>query len=73
MINLETTLRGYYVELSKLTHTEVKMAEELRDSDKIDVATITFILNKLFQCVASTIEEVDKDKRALFLPYYKIK
>lgn len=63
---LETTLRGYYVELSKLTHTEVKMAEELRDSDKIDVATITFILNKLFQCVASTIEEVDKDKRALF-------
>lgn len=63
---LETTLRGYYVELSRLTHTEVKMAEELKDSDKIDVATVTYVMNKLFQCVASTIVEVDNDKRALF-------
>lgn len=70
---LETTLRGYYVELSKLTHTEVKMAEELKDSDKIDVATINFILNKLFQCVASTITELDSTKRAMFFSLLKDK
>ena len=63
---LETTLRGYYIELSRLTHTEVKMAEELKDSDKIDVATVTYVMNKLFQCVASAIVEVDNEKRALF-------
>ena len=70
---LETTLRGYYVELSKLTHTEVKMAEELKDSDKIDVATINFILNKLFQCVAATITELDSTKRAMFFSLLKDK
>ena len=68
---LETTLRGYYVELSRLTHTEVKMAEELKDSDKIDVATINFILNKLFQCVAATITELDSTKRSMFFSLLK--
>ena len=63
---LEVTLRGYYDALAKLTHTEVKMAEELKDSDKLDVATVTFVLNKLFQCVSATITEVDKDKSAMF-------
>ena len=70
---LEANLRGYYVELSRLTHTEVKMAEELRDSDKIDVATINFILNKLFQSVAAAINEVDITKRALFFSVRKNK
>ena len=63
---LETTLKGYYQELSKLTHTEVKMAEELKDSDKIDVATINFVLNKLFQCVSHTVSEVSPDKKEMF-------
>lgn len=63
---LEVTLRGYYDALAKLTHTEVKMAEELKDSDKLDVSTVTFVLNKLFQCVNNTINEVDKDKSAMF-------
>jgi hypothetical protein len=63
---LETTLKGYYVELAKLTHTEVKMAEELRDTDTVDVATINFTLNKLFQCVHLTINEIQPDKRDIF-------
>lgn len=63
---LETTLKGYYQELAKLTHTEVKMAEELKDSDKIDVATINFVLNKLFQCVSHTVSEVVPDKKEMF-------
>lgn len=63
---LEVSLRGYYESLAKLTHTEVKMAEDLKDSDKIDVSTINFILNKLFQCVFSTIKEVDADKVSMF-------
>lgn len=70
---LEANLRGYYIELSRLTHTEVKMAEELRDSDKIDVATINFILNKLFQSVATAINDVAPDKRALFFSVLKNK
>lgn len=70
---LETTLRGYYVELSRLTHTEVKMAEELKDSDKVEVSTVNFVLNKLFQCVASTITEVDTTKRAMFFSLLKDK
>lgn len=70
---LETTLKGYYIELSRLTHTEVKMAEELKDSDKIDVATINFILNKLFQCVAATITELDSTKRSMFFSLLKEK
>lgn len=70
---LEANLRGYYIELSRLTHTEVKMAEELRDSDKIDVATINFILNKLFQSVATAIKDVAPDKQALFFSVLKNK
>jgi hypothetical protein len=70
---LEVSLRGYYESLAKLTHTEVKMAEELKDSDKIDVATINFILNKLFQCVFSTIKEVDADKSSMFYNILKDK
>ena len=70
---LEVTLRGYYDALAKLTHTEVKMAEELKDSDKLDVATVNFVLNKLFQCVSATINEVDKDKSAMFFSVLKEK
>lgn len=70
---LEQSLRGYYVELSRLTHTEVKMAEELKDSDKVDVATVNFILNKLFQCVALAITEVDDGKKAVFFSLLKDK
>lgn len=70
---LEVSLRGYYESLAKLTHTEVKMAEELKDSDKIDVSTINFILNKLFQCVFATIKEVDADKVSMFSSLLKEK
>ena len=70
---LEVSLRGYYESLAKLTHNEVKMAEELKDSDKIDVATINFILNKIFQCVFSTVKEVDSEKSAMFYNILKEK
>ena len=70
---LESTLRGYYDALAKLTHTEVKMAEELKDSDKLDVATVTFVLNKLFQCVSTAISEVDKEKSTMFFSVLKEK
>lgn len=70
---LETQLRGFYTELARMTHTEVKMAEDLKDSDKIDVATVTFILNKLFQCVAATIAEIDGAKQAMFFSVLKDK
>lgn len=70
---LETQLRGFYTELARMTHTEVKMAEDLKDSDKIDVATVTFILNKLFQCVAATISEIDGAKQAMFFSVLKDK
>lgn len=63
---LEVNLKNYYIELAHLTHTEVKMAEELRDSDKVDVSTVKFILNKLFQCVSQAITDVDPDKSDLF-------
>ena len=63
---LEVNLKNYYIELAHLTHTEVKMAEELRDSDKIDVSTVKFILNKLFQCVSQAINDADPMKSELF-------
>jgi len=63
---LEVNLKNYYIELAHLTHTEVKMAEELRDSDKIDVSTVKFILNKLFQCVSQAINDTDPVKSELF-------
>lgn len=68
---LEATLKDYYKELAKHTQTEVKMAEELRDSDKIDVATINFILNKLFQCVGQTITEVSPNSKEMFFGVLK--
>lgn len=63
---LESTLKDYYKELAKHTQTEVKMAEELRDSDKVDVATVNFMLNKLFQCVSQTVSEVSPNVRDMF-------
>ncbi len=68
---LEATLKDYYKELAKHTQTEVKMAEELRDSDKIDVATINYILNKLFQCVGQTITEVSPSNKEMFFRVLK--
>ena len=68
---LEATLKDYYKELAKHTQTEVKMAEELRDSDKIDVATINYILNKLFQCVGQTINEVSPNSKEMFFSVLK--
>lgn len=68
---LETTLKDYYKELAKHTQTEVKMAEDLKDSDKIDVGTMTFILNKLFQCVGQTVSEVAEEKRDMFFKVLK--
>lgn len=63
---LEVNLKNYYVELAHLTHTEVKMAEELRDSDKIDVSSVKFILNKLFQCVSQAVNDTVPEKSDLF-------
>lgn len=63
---LEATLKDYYKELARHTQTEVKMAEDLKDSDTISVGTIVFILNKLFQCVRQTIAEIAPDKAEFF-------
>jgi len=63
---LESTLKDYYKELAKHTQTEVKMAEELRDSDKVDVGTVNYIMNKLFQCVSQTVTEVNPSQREMF-------
>ena len=63
---LEATLKDYYKELARHTQTEVKMAEDLKDSDTISVGTVVFVLNKLFQCVNRTISEVSPEKAGLF-------
>lgn len=68
---LESTLKDYYKELAKHTQTEVKMAEELKDSDKIDVATVNYVLNKMFHCVSQTIAEVSPDSRDMFFSVLK--
>lgn len=74
----EQNLVNLFKILKDLVHSEVKLAEELKDSEKIPVADVKVSIHKLFDAVYMTVDRIMPEKKAVFqeeltkvLSYYR--
>lgn len=74
----EKQLSSYLAEMRQLVQADVKLAEDLKDSDKISISEIKLSLTRLFSAVYMAVDRVMPEKKEEFrtqlfnvLKYYK--
>lgn len=60
--DVENLIQRYVLELSKLTLNEVKIKDELKDTEKVSLSEVKFYLNKIMSCVRTCINQHSPDK-----------
>lgn len=67
----EGVLQKYYSELSNLVKSDIKLASELKDSDKVSIADVKVSIGKIFAVIRNVIEKLSPSLKEQFIIEFK--